>query len=184
MPSRKFGHNSPYDEHGMPLGVETVDYDNADEVRRNQVHEKYVEEIPFNDPEYQPRQMPKNFTGQRPLTRKGFNSALVEGVGFPDPNVEVVDIEDPAARRELLVREADDKGFTGTPELPKVESEETVHEIGANDELNPEMESHQEDLSRDEDETREARDENVEEIDTKFLDGFEEKDKDNDGVQE
>lgn len=183
MPSRKPWHDSPYDEHGMPLGVETADYDNAEELRKHMVEEKYVPEVPLNDPEYQPKQMSKKFTGQRPLTRKNFNSAITEGVGLPDPNVELVDIEDPGARRELLVREADDKGFTATPELPKVEKQESVDEVGAEDERNPEVESHKENLEKNEEEEREAQEENREEISASFLDEFDKKDEDNDGVQ-
>jgi hypothetical protein len=173
MPGRKPWHDSPYDASGMPLGVETADYDNEEERRKHMVKEKYVPEIPLNDPEYQPKQMPKTFTGQRPLTKKNFNSAISEGVGLEDPNVERVDVEDPGARRELLVREADDKGFTETPELPKVEKQETVDEIGAQDERNPESETHQEELDKKKED---------DDIDASFLD--DEKDEDNDGVSE
>src|SRR5690349_21664679 len=176
MPSRKPWHDSPYDASGMPLGVETADYDNEEERRKHMVKEKYVPEIPLNDPEYQPRQMPKTFTGQRPLTKKNFNSAIHEAVGLPDPNVEIVDVEDPAVRRELLVREADDKGFQETPELPKTEKQETLDEVGAADDNNPNQDEHQEAVEEKEDK----------EEDTSFLDKFdsEKKDEDNDGVSE
>jgi len=183
MPSRKPWHDSPYDASGMPLGAETADYDNEEERRKHMVKEKYVPEVPLNDPDYQPRQMPKTFTGQRPLTKKNFNSSIVEGEGFPDPNVEVVDVEDPGVRKELLVREADDKGFSEVPELPKSEKQETVDEIGAEDERNPESETHQENLEKKEEDVRQDQEEQREEIDSTFLDQFEKKDEDNDGVQ-
>lgn len=133
MPGRKFGHNSNYDEGGMPLGTTTADYDNADEVRMNQVTSTYKEPIPLNDPEYQPTQFTKKETGLDrnkglPHGQKGFNSAMVDGVGFPE-QVAVVDIEDPEEKRKLLVQEAEDKDFGSTPELPKVEKQETVDEV-------------------------------------------------------
>lgn len=133
MPGRKFGHNSPYDESGMPLGTETIDYDNADEVRMAQVKSTYVEPIPLNDPEYQPKQLSKKFTGTDknnglPHGQKGFNTAITEGVGVPE-QVKTVDIEDPEEKRKLFVQEAEDKGFGATPELPKVEKQETVNEV-------------------------------------------------------
>jgi hypothetical protein len=163
-PSRKLWHDSPYDEHGMPLGCETIDYDNEEERRKAMVVDKYEEPIPLNDPEYQPRMMTKKYTGQDrnkglPYGQKGFNSALLEGTGFPDPDVEVVDIEDPGERRELLVREADDKGFSETPELPKVADSEEVDKVGAEDSKNPEQEAHAENLEKNEDEQREDQEE-------------------------
>lgn len=133
MPGRKFGHNSPYDESGMPLGTTTADYDNAEEVRMNQVHSTYEEPIPLNDPEYQPKQLSKKFTGdgrrKLPYGEKGFNSALTDPKVENMPTTETVDIEDPAAKRELLVTESVEKGFKETPELPKVEKEETVDSV-------------------------------------------------------
>lgn len=125
MPGRKPWHDSPYDEHGMPLACEYADYDNAEEVKQKMVQDKYVPEIPLNDPEYQPRQMSKTFTGQRPLTKKNFNTAITEQPEVPD----VVDIEDPAERRDLLVSEAEDKGFREVPELPKVASDEDIQAV-------------------------------------------------------
>lgn len=134
MPGRKFGHNSPYDESGMPLGTTTADYDNADEIRKNQVKSTYVEPIPLNDPEYQPKQFTKKETGLDrkkglPFGEKGFNSALTD----PDePNMrvaETVDIEDPAERKELLVTESVEKGWDETPELPKTEKQESVDSV-------------------------------------------------------
>lgn len=134
MPGRKFGYNSPYDESGMPLGTTTADYDNADEVRMNQVKSTYEEPIPLNDPEYQPRQLSKKVVGQDsrkglPHGRKGFNSAVFDA---NEPNMrvaEVVDIEDPAERKELLVTEAVAKGFEEVPELPKTEKQENVDSV-------------------------------------------------------
>lgn len=172
-PSRKPWHDSPYDASGMPLGVETCDYDNEEERRKNMVHDKYVEPIPLNDPEYQPKQMSKTFTGQRPLTKKNFNSAVVEGEGLPE-DIERVDMGDPEERRELLVRSADEEG-TAVAELPKVEKQETVDEIGAADDKNPKQEEHKEAVE----ESKDTEDE------TAFLKVFEneQKDEDNDGVQ-
>jgi hypothetical protein len=159
MPGRKPWHDSPYDSSGMPLGCETADYDNEEERRKHMVKEKYVPEVPLNDPDYQPKQLPKTFTGQRPLTKKNFNSAINEGVGLPDPNVNVVDVEDPGERREFLVKEAEEKGFKEVPELPKVEKKETVDAIKKD----------------------------IEEDDPEFFKSLnateEKKDKDNDGVQ-
>lgn len=135
MPGRKFGHNSNYDEGGMPLGTDTADYDNAEERRMHQVKDKYVEPTTVFDMDYQPKNLPRAFVGTdkegRPLYphgKKGFNSAISEEVGTPD-QVHTVDIEDPAERRKLLVQEAEDKGFAETPELPKVEEKETVDDI-------------------------------------------------------
>ena len=130
MPGRKPWHDSPYDEHGMPLDTTYADYDNEEERRKHMVKEKYVPEIPLNDPEYQPKQMPKTFTGQRPLVKKNFNTAIEEGVGVP-VDVETADMEDPGVKRELLVKEAVDKDFTEVQELPKVEKQETVDDIKA-----------------------------------------------------
>ena len=134
MPSRKFGHNSNYDESGMPLGTTTADYDNADEVRKNMVKSTYVEPLPLNNPEYQPRQISKKVVGQDsrrglPYGVKGFNSSMSEGEGFPDPDVEFLDIEDPANRKEMLVTEAVSKGFDEVPELPKTEKQENVDAV-------------------------------------------------------
>ncbi len=123
MPGRKPWHDSPYDDGGMPLNTTYADYDNEEERRKHMVKEKYVEPIPLNDPEYQPKQMSKTFTGQRPLVKKNFNTAITEGVGLPE-EVETVDFEDPGAKRELLVEEAKDKDFKEVPELPKVENQE------------------------------------------------------------
>ncbi len=134
MPGRKFGHNSNYDESGMPLGTTTADYDNADEIRMNMVKSTYEEPLPLNDPEYQPKQLSKKFTGTDkahglPYGEKGFNSS-VEDPEFPNYAVtETVDIEDPESRRQLLVREATAKGFDSVPELPKVEKPEVVDEV-------------------------------------------------------
>lgn len=134
MPGRKFGHNSPYDESGMPLGTTTADYDNADEVRKNQVKSTYVEPIPLNDPEYQPKQFTKKETGLDrnkglPHGEKGFNSAITDSSVENMPVAETVDIEDPAERRELLVTESVEKGFGETPELPKIEKQENVDSV-------------------------------------------------------
>lgn len=180
MPGRKPWHDSPYDASGMPLGVETADYDNEEERRKHMVKDKYVPEIPLNDPEYQPKQLSKTYTGQRPLTKKNFNTAITEEP--VEANVERVDVEDPAVRRELLVREADEKGFEGTPELPKVEKQETVDEIGSEDERNPESEVHRENLEKKEQDELDAQ-EKDREIDPSFLDVLDKKDEDNDGVQ-
>jgi hypothetical protein len=73
--------DSPYDDSGMPLGTTTADYDNADEIRKNQVRSTYVEPLPLNDPEYQPKQFTKKETGQDknkglPFGVKGFNNSL------------------------------------------------------------------------------------------------------------
>lgn len=157
MPGRKPWHDSPYDEHGMPLGVETVDYDNAEEVKKHMVQDKYVPEIPLNDPEYQPKQMSKTFTGQRPLAKKNFNTAVTEQPEVPN----VVDIEDPAERRELIVSEAEDKGFSEVPELPKVASDEDIQDV------------------KDEREKDEDSDPDF----LKILNATDKKDEDNDGVQ-
>ena len=134
MPGRKFGHNSPYDESGMPLGTTTADYDNAEEIRLNQVKSTYEEPIPLNDPEYQPKQFTKKETGQDknkglPYGEKGFNSAFLDPAVENMPVAEVKDVEDPAVRKELLVTEAVDKGFEETPELPKTEKKEKVEEV-------------------------------------------------------
>ena len=134
MPGRKFGHNSPYDESGMPLGTTYADYDNADEVRMNMVKDKYVEPLPLNDPDYQPRQFTKKETGMDrnhglPFGEKGFNSALKDPEVENYPTTDTVDIEDPASRKELLVTEALDKGFEEVPELPKTEKQENVDAV-------------------------------------------------------
>lgn len=134
MPSRKFGHNSPYDESGMPLGTTTADYDNAEEIRLNQVHSTYEEPIPLNDPDYQSRQISKKVVGQDsrrglPYGVKGFNSAITDANVANMPVADVVDIEDPAERKELLVTEAVEKGFEETPELPKTEKQENVDSV-------------------------------------------------------
>lgn len=157
MPGRKPWHDSPYDEHGMPLGVETVDYDNAEEVKKHMVQDKYVPEIPLNDPEYQPKQMSKTFTGQRPLAKKNFNTAVTEQPEVPN----VVDIEDPAERRELIVSEAEDKGFSEVPELPKVASDEDIQDV-------------KDEREKDEDDDPDF---------LKILNATDKKDEDNDGVQ-
>lgn len=157
MPGRKPWHDSPYDEHGMPLGVETVDYDNAEEVKKHMVQDKYVPEIPLNDPEYQPKQMSKTFTGQRPLAKKNFNTAVTEQPEVPN----VVDIEDPAERRELIVSEAEDKGFSEVPELPKVASDEDIQNV-------------KDEREKDEDDDPDF---------LKILNATDKKDEDNDGVQ-
>ena len=157
MPGRKPWHDSPYDEHGMPLGVETVDYDNAEEVKKHMVQDKYVPEIPLNDPEYQPKQMSKTFTGQRPLAKKNFNTAVTEQPEIPN----VVDIEDPAERRELIVSEAEDKGFSEVPELPKVASDEDIQNV-------------KDEREKDEDDDPDF---------LKILNATDKKDEDNDGVQ-
>ena len=166
-PSRKPWHDSPYDEHGMPLGCETIDYDNEDERRKAMVKDKYEEPIPLNDPEYQPRMLTKKETGMDrnhglPHGQRGFNSAIHEGVGLPDADVEQVDIEDPGVRRELLVREADDKGFSEVAELPKVADTEEVDKVGAKDEDNPEQEAHAENLEKNEEEQRVEQEEDRE----------------------
>ena len=137
MPSRKFGHNSNYDESGMPLGTTTADYDNADEVRMNMVKSTYEEPIPLNDPDYQPRQISKKVIGQDsrkglPYGKKGFNSAITDPDVPNYPTTETVDIEDPANRKELLVTEATAKGFEEVPELPKTEKQENVDAVKAN----------------------------------------------------
>lgn len=134
MPSRKFGHNSPYDESGMPLGTTTADYDNAEEIRLNQVHSTYEEPIPLNDPEYQPRQFSKKATGLDrnhglPFGEKGFNSSITDPEVENMPVAETVDIEDPAERKELLVTEATEKGFEEVPELPKTADQDQVDEV-------------------------------------------------------
>lgn len=134
MPGRKFGHGSNYDESGMPLGTTTADYDNADEVRMNQVKSTYEEPIPLNDPDYQPRQISKKVIGQDsrkglPYGKKGFNSAITDPNVDNYPTTETVDIEDPANRKELLVTEAVSKGFEEVPELPKTEKQENVDAV-------------------------------------------------------
>lgn len=134
MPGRKFGHNSPYDESGMPLGTTYADYDNAEEIRKAQVKSTYEEPLPLNDPEYQPRQFTKKATGQDrnkglPYGEKGFNSALSDPEVENMPVAETVDIEDPAARKELLVTEATEKGFEEVPELPKTAKQEDVDAV-------------------------------------------------------
>lgn len=134
MPGRKFGYNSNYDESGMPLGTTTADYDNADEIRKNMVKSTYVEPIPLNDPEYQPRQIPKKVVGQDsrrglPHGQKGFNSAIYDANEPNMPVAKTVDIEDPSERKELLVTEAVAKGWDETPELPKTEKQENVDAV-------------------------------------------------------
>jgi len=135
MPSRKPYHNSPYDDGGMPLGTTTADYDNADEVRKNQVKSTYEPAPTLFDMDYQPKQFTKKETGLDekkglPYGKKGFNSAIADGVGIQGPDdFDVVDIEDPANRKELLVTEALDKGFEEVPELPKTEKEENVEAV-------------------------------------------------------
>lgn len=166
MPGRKPWHDSPYDEHGMPLGVETVDYDNAEEVKKHMVQDKYVPEIPLNDPEYQPKQMSKTFTGQRPLAKKNFNTAVTEQPEIPN----VVDIEDPAERRELIVSEAEDKGFREVPELPKVASDDDIKAV-------------KEDREEVRDAEEKPEDEKPEPDFLAILNATDKKDEDNDGVQ-
>jgi hypothetical protein len=135
MPSRKPYRNSPYDDGGMPLGTETADYDNADEVRMAQVKDLYVPEPTIFDMDYQPKQFTKKETGMDrnhglPYGNKGFNSAVGEEPGLPlAEDLNVVDVEDPGEKRKLYVKEAEEKGWSETPELPKVEKQETVDEI-------------------------------------------------------
>lgn len=135
MPPRKPYRDSPYDDGGMPLGTTTADYDNADEVRMNQVKDVYVPEPTIFDMDYQPKQFTKKETGMDrdkglPYGKKGFNSAITEGEGIVGPDdFNTVDIEDPEEKRKLYVQEAEDKGWSETPELPKVEKQETVDSV-------------------------------------------------------
>ena len=137
MPGRKLFSNSPYDEHGMPMGTTYADYDNAEEIRINQVKSTYEEPLPINDPDYQPKQFTKKETGLDrnhglPYGKKGFNSGLTDPEVENMPTTDTVDIEDPAERKELLVSEAVEKGFGEVPELPKTEKEENVDKVKEN----------------------------------------------------
>lgn len=78
--------NHNYDDAGMPLGTTYADYDNGEEVKAHMVKDKPVKH-PINevfDTEYQGVQLTKKFTSVTPLSKKNFNSAMADGVGFPE----------------------------------------------------------------------------------------------------
>lgn len=125
-------HNSPYDASGMPLGAETVDYDNLEDVAQATVKDKPVKHpVSINDIDYQPKQLTKKETGQDPryLAKKNFNSAIPDDVNPPyDNNVDRVDFDDPDEKRKLIVKDAFVKD-QAVPELPKTEKPEVTKEV-------------------------------------------------------
>lgn len=126
--------DSPYDAAGMPLGTEVFDYDNLDERRRNSVRNvtppKDTTTLIDIDYEAPKTEASKEFNRRRNLDKSHFNEAVKLGVNIPGMDmVDVVDIEDPAERKELLVKEAEDKGFKEVQELPKTENKETVEDV-------------------------------------------------------
>jgi hypothetical protein len=123
--------DSPYDASGMPLGCETVDYDNQKDVAKATVKDKPVEHPEsINDIDYVPAEIDPDLI-RRPedLPKENFNTAIRDNVNPPFAPVKVIDFEDVGEKRELIVAEAEDKGFTAVQELPKVEKQETVDEI-------------------------------------------------------
>lgn len=154
-------HNSPYDASGMPLGCETVDYDKVEDVAKATVKDKPVKHPQsINDIDYQPKQLPKKFTGQdeRYITKKGFNSAIVDPDVENMPVADTADFDDPDEKRKLIVKDAFVKD-QAVPELPKVEKDKTVNKVA-------------EEVKKDE-EAKE--DEGAKEPDTDFLKAFEDK---------
>lgn len=124
-------HNSPYDASGMPLGCETVDYDKVEDVAKATVKDKPVKHPQsINDIDYQPRQLPKKFTGQdeRYITKKGFNSALVDPEVENMPVADTADFDDPDEKRKLAVKDAFSRDM-GVMELPKTEKPEVVKQV-------------------------------------------------------
>lgn len=128
--------DSPYDAAGMPLGTEVVDYDKDREQRRfNTVRQ--VSPLPEEnavtlldiDYEAPETEADKVFKSRRNIDKSKFNGAVELGINVPGEDVTVVDIEDPAERKELLVKEAEDKGFKEVQELPKTEKQESVDEV-------------------------------------------------------
>lgn len=125
-------HNSPYDASGMPLGTDTVDYDNLEDVAKATVKDKPVKHpVSINDIDYQPRQLTKKETGMDPryMPKRGFNSALPDEENVPyTTDVDTADFDDPEEKRKLAVKDAFSRNI-GVMELPKTEKPEVVKQV-------------------------------------------------------
>lgn len=155
-------HNSPYDASGMPLGTETVDYDNLEDVAKATVKDKPVKyPKSINDIDYQPRQLTKKETGMDPryLPKKNFNSAIPDDVNPQySADIDVVDFDDPDEKRKLAVKDAFSRDHA-VMELPKTEKPAVVQQVAE--------EVKQDELAKEEEPGKEP--------DTDFLDTLDER---------
>ena len=125
--------DSPYDEHGMPLGAEYVDYDNKGDVAKATVKDKPITDFDLN-PQTQEYDEPKiKRTEPNPAD---FNSAIEVkghkhpsredhiGIGIPEltDNPDKLDMDDPKTHEKLA--EEDPKETNKT----KLESDKVDHD--------------------------------------------------------
>lgn len=66
--------HSPYDAAGMPLGAETIDYDNKEDVAQHTVKDKVIEPVNLNDASASYTE-PK-LKNRTPVNPANFNSAI------------------------------------------------------------------------------------------------------------
>lgn len=124
--------NSPYDASGMPLGAETVDYDNKDEVAKHMVKDKYEAPLPaFSDdddfhekkldrPKYNP--VLNNTAIQTPGHKVYKKHEEDLGEGLPETNPDQRDLDDPKEVETLAKEDAKETNKS------KVKSDKVVHE--------------------------------------------------------
>lgn len=134
--------NSPYDEHGMPLGAEYVDYDNKDDVAQATVKDKpitnYDDTLAAATEEYEEpkidRKEPNPADFNSAIEVKGHKHPTREdhiGIGIPElvDMPKQVDLEDPANAKEAIVEDSLAKGFKDVPKLPETAKKEEVDAV-------------------------------------------------------
>jgi len=109
MPTKDPYKDSPYDASGMPLGAETVDYDNKDEVAKHTVKDKAPEFVSLADQDFD-HSVAEHDWQKRTTFNEALNNTAIQfpghrvhkkyadhlGTGLPEPKLAIA--EDDAAR--------------------------------------------------------------------------------------
>jgi hypothetical protein len=127
--------DSPYDASGMPLGAETVDYDNQAEVAQHTVKDKYVEQpsiadVPFDESVTQAKWQKRtkfnpvlNNTAIQTPGHKVYKKHEDDlGEGLPESDPDQRDLDNPEEVEKLAKEDAKETNKS------KVKSDKVVHD--------------------------------------------------------
>lgn len=127
--------NSPYDASGMPLGAETVDYDDKDAVAQHMVKDKYVPQPGIADIEFDESVTQADWQKRTKFNPVLNNTAIQTpghkvykkheedlGEGLPEVHPDQRDLDDPKEVEDLAKEDAKETNKS------KVKSDKIVHE--------------------------------------------------------